>query len=125
MLCYNCSKNTNTPVYYKERNYLCPECHNLTRLPRLALTKQWEDNALFNPRTQKYLNKTIVSLAECGFSLYRKTVFLNKTNSPQYREILIFRYSGELICNLIQGYTWVSGKQRCKALSCGQHMTGR
>lgn len=117
MLCSYCSKDTTTPIIQGNR-VLCPPCDQIINPPVFLLTRLWTTTSLYNPISKHYMPGGIRTLEACGFKLYNRKIFFNKTVSPVYQEILVFRYFGNVACNLIEDYNWPLHKIKCHAVNC-------
>ena len=118
MKCSNCGDLTNTPIIYK-KFFLCNRCYNLTRLPLYTLTRLWTTQALYDPKESRYFPDAETTLESCGFKLFNHKTYFSKNISPSYREILIYRYYGNLACGRIKDYTWPRHAIECRHVICG------
>lgn len=117
MVCSNCGKDVSTPILTNTHK-LCSSCYSAANPPVFLLTKLWTTTSLYNPISKQYMPGGIRTMEACGFKLYNRKIFFSKVVSPVYQEILVFRYYGNVACNLIADYEWPSHKIKCRAINC-------
>ena len=97
----------------------CEMCWYHKNAPILILTKTWKHVALFSPKLDRCVFPTNNQLKICGFELFTRKVFFNREANPDYKEILVYRYSGNLRCLAITGYkTWPTKMTACCKIDC-------
>lgn len=101
----------------------CEMCWYHENPPVLVLTKTWERSQLFNPKLDKYiyLTSNFISnqIKNCGFILFNKKVFFNQQVNQKYREILVYKYSGNLRCLAVKEYkAWPTKMPNCNKIGC-------
>jgi len=90
-----------------EGKYYCDVCYLRKFPPTLNLATLWASPGnLYNPYNRKFIHKTAADLKKCDLILFKHQVFFSKNTSPQYEEVLLFRYFGRVRCHLIQRYNW-------------------
>jgi len=106
-------------------NY-CDICWYYKNPPILVLTKLWSapynsgnESDLFSPKAGKRVYIATNQMDKCGFKLFNKKMFFKKEKNEMYREVLVFRYSGQLRCLALKEYrSWPSYMKPCNKLGC-------
>ncbi len=117
MICDRCGA-TVAAVLIADDGEFCSICYDILHPPTLILTKLWTADSLFSPSLKKYLSKDIYQLEGCGFVLFKHREYLKRTASSQYREFLVFRYFGDVICPLVVNHNWGKNKSICQSRYC-------
>jgi hypothetical protein len=116
MRCDKCQRSVETPIIFESKT-ICLACYDHLHLPKLTLVRHWESNALYHPFLKKYMPTALNTLPSCGFALYNHKEFFSRNFSPSYRELLVFRYFGNVACKLINK-NWPAGKTKCHCTNC-------
>lgn len=109
----------------------CDTCWYDKNPPIMVLTKLWysphygdvnsesELSNLFNPKMNKRVYPVKGQMDKCGFRLFNRKVFFNQKSNEKYKEVLIFKYSGNLRCLALKEYgAWPSHMKQCDKIGC-------
>lgn len=115
--CIICKSNVGNIVSNSE--HYCEMCWYHENSPILVLTKKWERVSLFNPELNRYVYPMNNQMEECGFKLFNIKTFFNSQANQNYKEILVYKYSGQLRCLAIKGYkAWPTKMPNCNKIGC-------
>lgn len=104
----------------------CDVCWYDKNPPILVLTKLWsaphhgnDDSDLFSPKAGKHVYPAKNQMDKCGFKLFNKKIFFEMERNEKYREVLIFKYSGQLRCLALKEYkSWPLHMKTCSKIGC-------
>lgn len=117
-ICNICKLESNH-IILSESKYYCEMCWYHKNAPILILTKTWKHIPLFSPKLNRCVFPTNNQLKICGFKLFNKKVFFNCEANPDYKEIFIYRYSGNLRCLALPEYkAWPTRMAVCCKTDC-------
>lgn len=118
MFCDRCGTGIIGALVGDDAKTYCNMCYDILFPPMLVLTKIWDDASLFHPGYKKYVCRDLHNLEKCGFMLFKHRIYNKKEISPKYREFLVFRYFGKLVCPLLTNHKWGVMKQTCGIKHC-------
>lgn len=107
----------------------CDTCWYNKNEPIMILTKLWDSmifdikgqelSNLFSPKLGKNVYPAVGQMKCCGFRLVNRKVYFNEEVNKRYREVLTYKYSGNLRCLALSGYTsWPSKMKKCHKIGC-------
>lgn len=115
----NICKLDSSRIILSGSKYYCEMCWYHKNAPILVLTRTWKHITLFSPKLNRCVFPTNNQLKICGFKLFNKKTFFNREISPDYKEILTYRYTGNLRCIAITGYkAWPTKMRVCCRTDC-------
>lgn len=118
MLCNICKLDSKHIILSSSKHY-CEKCWYYKNAPILILAKTWDRVALFSPKLNRCVFPTNNQLKICGFKLFNRKTFFNRETNPSYKEILIYKYSGNLRCLALAGYkAWPTKMKICCKTDC-------